>query len=142
MRWSAAVGSWWAGLCQPKPLGHQGERAAEKHLRRKGYKIVARGLRSRVGELDLVAVDGRTIVFVEVKTRRSQQSGHPSESVDEHKQRRVTRAALAFLKRHGLLEYRCRFDVVAIIWPEGSKRPQIEHYQSAFEATGISGLFS
>src|SRR5215471_17059126 len=103
MRWPAAIQSWWAKRREPKPLGYLGERAAEKFLKRKGYKIVARGLRSRGGELDLVAVDGRTIVFVEVKTRSSGQYGDPSEAVDLRKQKRMTRAALVYLKRHGLL---------------------------------------
>jgi putative endonuclease len=143
MRLPTAISSWWINLRQPKPLGYLGERAAEKHLKSKGYKIVARGLRSRGGgELDLVAVDGRTIVFVEVKTRRSTQFGHPTEAIDRRKQTRMTRAAVSYLKRHGLLDYRSRFDVIAIVWPTNVKRPKIEHYQSAFEATGFDGMFS
>jgi putative endonuclease len=143
MRLPAAISSWWINISKPKPLGYLGERAAEKHLKRKGYKIVARGLRSRGGgELDLVAVDGRTVVFVEVKTRRSEQFGHPTEAIDLRKQSRMTRAAVSYLKRHGLLDYRSRFDVVAILWPSGVKRPKIEHYESAFEAIGFDGLYS
>jgi putative endonuclease len=115
MRWPAAIAAQWAAWRRPKPLGLLGERAAEKFLRRKGYKIVARHLRLRSGELDLVAIDGRTIVFVEVKTRRTQQFGRPAESVDIKKQRRLTRAGLSYLKRHRLLECRCRFDVVAVL---------------------------
>jgi putative endonuclease len=100
-------------------------------------------LRSRGGgELDLVAVDGRTVMFVEVKTRRSEQFGHPTEAIDLRKQSRMTRAAVSYLKRHGLLDYRSRFDVVAILWPANVKRPKIEHYISAFEATGFDGMFS
>jgi putative endonuclease len=129
-------------LSEPsKTTGFRGERAAEKFLKRRGYKIVARGLRSRGGELDLVAVDGRTIVFVEVKTRTSDRYGAPEEAVDLNKQKRMTRAALMFLKRHGLLECSCRFDVVAVSWPAGSKRPTIEHFENAFEAVGVGGMF-
>jgi putative endonuclease len=80
MPWTA-IKARWARFWTPKPLGYLGERAAEKYLKRKGYKIVARGLRLRGGELDLVAVDGRTVVFVEVKTRRSEQFGHPAEAI-------------------------------------------------------------
>jgi putative endonuclease len=103
---------------------------------------VARSRRDRLGEIDLVAVDGRTIVFVEVKTRRSHDAGHPVEAVDEDKQRRLTRLALAFLKRHNLLNYRARFDIVAVTWPDGAKRPVIEHFQNAFEPSDQGQMFS
>jgi putative endonuclease len=99
-------------------------------------------LRSRLGELDLVAVDGRTVVFVEVKTRHSHDAGHPAEAVDAHKQQRLTRAALAYLKRHGLLECPSRFDVVAVTWTDAAKKPTIEHFQNAFEAVGQGQMFS
>ena len=142
MSWNAAIVARWKSYWRPRPLGYLGERAAEKYLRRKGYKIVARGLRLRGGELDLVAVDGRTVVFVEVKTRRSIEHGLPVEAVDIHKQKRLTRGALYYLKRHGLLEYSSRFDVIGVLWPESAKRPEIEHFQNAFEAVGIEGMYS
>ncbi len=126
----------------PKSLGRQGEAAAARYLKRLGYKIVAQGKRSRVGELDIVAVDGRTVVFVEVKTRRSHSAGHPTEAIDANKQLRLTRAALAFLKGHSLLEHSSRFDVVAITWPKSTRRPTIEHYKNAFEAVGQGQMFS
>jgi putative endonuclease len=119
-----------------------GERAAERHLKRLGYIIVGRSQRGDLGELDLVAVDGRTIVFVEVKTRRGDEAGQPAEAVDLQKQRRLTRLALAYLKRHDLLEYPARFDVVAVTWPVGVKRPAIQHIQGAFEAVGGPGMYS
>ncbi len=133
-------------------LGRQGEAAAARYLRKLGYKIVAQGQRSRIGELDLVAVDPgtavggsagdrRTVVFVEVKTRKSHAAGHPAEAVDVEKQRRLTQAALGFLKHHGLLEHRTRFDVVAITWPEGRRQPQVEHIRGAFEAVGRGQMF-
>ena len=75
----------------PKSLGARGEAAAARLLKRKGYTIVARSDRSRLGEIDLVAVDKRTVVFVEVKTRPSHDTGHPADAVDEDKQRRLTR---------------------------------------------------
>ena len=123
-------------------LGQRGERAAQRYLRRRGYKIVARGQRGRLGELDLVAVDGRTLVFVEVKTRRSHDAGHPAEAVGSEKQRRLTRLALAFLKRHDLLNQDARFDVMAITWPKQVRKPKIEHFRNAFEAVGRGQMFS
>ncbi len=126
----------------PKSLGRQGEAAAARYLKRLGYKIVARSRRSRLGEMDIVAVDGRTVVFVEVKTRRSHSAGHPAEAVDANKQARLTRIALAFLKGNGLLEHSARFDVVAITWPKHVRRPTIEHYKNAFEAVGRGQMFS
>lgn len=125
----------------PAPLGLRGERAAAKYLKRQGYKIVARSQQAWGGEIDLVAVDGQTVVFVEVKTRQSQQAGQPFEAVDADKQRRLTRLALGWLRHHGLLEYPARFDIVSITWAQAGK-PSIEHLRSAFEATGLKGLFS
>jgi putative endonuclease len=125
-----------------RSLGQRGERAAERYLRRLGYRIVARRDRGRLGELDLVAVDGRTVVFVEVKTRRTHQAGHPAEAVDLDKQRRLTRLALAFLKRHDLLEYPARFDVLAVTWPQSARHPVVEHIPNAFEAVGRGQMFS
>ena len=81
-------------------------------------------------------LDGRTIVFVEVKTRQTQHAGHPSEFVDEAKQRRLSRLAVTFLKRHWLLERPARFDVVAVTWPDGRGKPEIEHFPTAFDAVG------
>lgn len=133
---------WLRGLwpLKPRTLGQQGERLAAKYLRRQGCQIVARSARDKYGELDLVAVEGKTIVFVEVKTRQSHQKGHPAEAVTPEKQRRVTRAALAYLKAHRLLGYRCRFDVIAITWND--QQAELEHYPAAFAATGISSFFS
>ena len=116
-------------------LALRGERAAARYLKRRGYRIVARRDRLwHLDEVDLVAVDGRTVVFVEVKTRRDQQHGHPAEAVGPDKQRRLARLARTFLKRHGLLDYPARFDVVAVTWPEHARRPTIEHIPNAFEA--------
>jgi putative endonuclease len=131
-----------ARLRRTIPLGARGEAVAARHLKRQGYKIVARGERGQLGELDLVAVDGRTVVFVEVKTRESHDGGHPAEAVDVEKQRRLTRLALGFLKRHDLLECAARFDVVAVTWPANRRHPLVEHVRNAFEAIGSDGMFS
>ncbi len=135
--------AWRARLFPAKSLGQRGEAVADRYLRRRGYKLIARGNRMPSGELDLVAVDrDRTIVFVEVKTRRSDEVGHPAEAVNADKQRRLTRLAVTFLKRHGLLEHKSRFDVIAITWPEGRWRPQVEHFKNAFDAAGTWEFFS
>ena len=138
-----ALARWYRRIVPNRPLGARGERAAERFLKRLGYKIVARGDRlRRLDELDLVAVDGRTVVFVEVKTRHRDDAGHPAEAVDPVKQRRLTRLAVLYLRRHGLLGYPARFDVVAVIWPDGQRYPRIEHFQNAFEALGRDEAFS
>lgn len=137
MRWS-----WLAKWFRPAPLGQRGEAAAARTLKRLGYKIVAWGARGTLGEIDLVAVDGRTVVFVEVKTRRSHEGGRPSEAVDADKQRRLTRLALGYLKRHSLLGYPARFDIVEVTWPEKGRRPTIEHIKAAFEAQGGESMFA
>jgi putative endonuclease len=124
------------------PLGLMGERYAARWLRWRGFKIVAGGKRSRYGELDLVAVEKRTLVFIEVKTRRTDSGGHPADAVGPDKQRRIVRSALAFMKEHGLLEHPCRFDVVTLVWPEEARKPSIQHFRSAFEATGHASMFS
>jgi putative endonuclease len=121
------------------PVGRRGEQAAAQLLRRKGLTVVAHGESDRAGELDLIAVDRRRnlIVFVEVKTHSTDKPGHPADRVDDAKQGRVTRAALRYLKRHGLLGCPCRFDVVAVWWPGRTALPDhIEHYEAAFEAAG------
>lgn len=113
-------------------LGDRGERAAARYLKRQGYRILARQSRSQIGEIDLIAMDGRTVVFVEVKTRTSQAAGHPAEAITAAKRRQLTRTALAWLKRRDLLDCSCRFDVVAITWQTG-RAPVIEHFKNAFE---------
>ena len=136
------VSRWRERLFPAKTLGQRGEAAAVRYLRRRGCKILARGDRYGPGELDIVALDRNTIVFVEVKTRQDHAAGHPSEAVDEAKQRRLTRLAVTFLKRHRLLEYPARFDVIAITWPADKWFPTIEHIQNAFEAVGKWEFYS
>ena len=127
-------------LWQTKTLGRRGEEAAARYLRRKGYRIVARGQREGRSEIDLVAVDGRVVVFVEVKTLASSELGHPADAITPDKQKALTRGALSYLKRHGLLEYASRFDVVAITW--SNRKPRIEHIRNAFEPLGKGQMFS
>jgi len=123
-------------------LGQRGELYASRWLRKQGYKIVAGGKRTRYGEIDLVAVEHETIVFVEVKTRQSHDKGHPAEAVDKAKQQHLVRSALAFLKEHHLLEYSVRFDVIAITWPPEAKQPELQHFKNAFEPADQGQFFS
>ncbi len=132
---------WLAKRVRKQSLGERGEDAAAKFLKRQGFKILARSVDSRLGELDIVAVDGRTVVFVEVKTRRSDDAGRPSEAIDSRKERRMTQSSLAYLKANRLLNYSARFDVVAITWPEGAQQPTIEHYKDAFSPVGRGQFF-
>ena len=119
-------------------LGDRGEREAARHLRRLGYRVILRGYRTSQGEVDLICRDGGILVFVEVKARRK---GQPAEAVTLEKQRRLTLAALHFQKRHGLLDHPSRFDVVAIVWPEGRRPESIEVFRNAFEAVGHGQMF-
>jgi putative endonuclease len=129
-RWSVAKGL----SAKDGPLGAIGEEAAARYLCGLGYRIIGRGVRAGRGELDLVAIDQRTVVIVEVKTQRSLVGGHPAERVDDRKQRLICRTALQYLKQRGWLEHRLRFDVIAIVWPHGADRPTVlQHYRHAFE---------
>jgi putative endonuclease len=127
---------------KPKSFGQRGEDAAARYLKRQGFRILERGHDSPLGEIDIIAVDNRTVVFVEVKTRASTDAGHPTEAIDAVKQRRMTQAALAYLKSKRLLESAARFDVVAVTWPNSDSWPHIEHFKNAFAPSGFGQLFS
>ena len=125
-----------------KPLGERGEIVAARFLRRAGCRIVTTRLKQRYGEIDIIAVEGQTVVFVEVKTRRLDLTTQPAEAVDRTRQQRLTRAALAFLKYHGLLEYASRFDVIEIVWAADRTQPKIRHIIDAFPAIGRGQMYS
>ena len=136
------IREWLRTRFTPPTLGERGERAAVRLLRRLGYKIVTTRHRLRYGEIDIIAIDGQTVVFVEVKTRRTQRPGEGAEAVDAQRQARLTRAALAFLKGHGLLEYASRFDVVEVLWPTDQDEPTLRHLLDAFPAVGQGQMYS
>ena len=123
-------------------FGTRGEHAAERYLAGLSYRVLRRQHRNSGGELDLIALDGDTVVFVEVKTRSGVTHGQPIEAVNAEKQRRMTRAALVFLKRENWLERRSRFDVIAVVWADATSAPQITHYRNAFEPTGHGQMFA
>jgi putative endonuclease len=106
------------------------EALAARHLESQGLHMLARNVRSRGGELDLVAEHGRTLVFVEVRFRADDEFGDAAASVDRYKQRRLVRAAQLFLSRNPTLAQRpCRFDLVAI---DGHAPPRLEWLRDAF----------
>jgi putative endonuclease len=123
-------------------FGDRSERAAARFLRKLGYRILARNVNLPNGELDLVALDGRTLVFVEVRSTARADAGRPTESVDAVKQRKLTDAALAFLSKHRLLNHPARFDVIAISWPANQREPHVVHYPNAFEAVGRFQMYN
>jgi len=104
------------------------------HLEARGYAILARNWRCRSGELDLVASNGTTIVFVEVRSRRSDRCGTPLESVDARKRQRLAQLARRFLAMHPRPERLVRFDVIGIRLDHDP--PQLEHIEQAFDAVG------
>jgi putative endonuclease len=112
-------------------LGKEGERIAERYLLKKGYKLVERNYRCPSGELDLIVLDRRVVVFVEVKTRTGRAFGTPFEAVEFRKQQKMTQAAQYFLAQKGLQQRDARFDVVGISWP--GRQPVVEHIENAFE---------
>jgi putative endonuclease len=113
-----------------RELQQAGERAAARHLERRGFRILARNWRIRLGELDLVAQDGPVLVFVEVKTRRSRAFVDPSAGVDHTKQARLRRVAEAYLALVRPGPVPCRFDVVSVVLD--ARRPTLEHIVDAF----------
>jgi putative endonuclease len=115
-------------------LGQAGEDVACAELQRRGYEILARRYRTRMGEIDIVARDGRTVVFVEVKTRTSAAWGLPAEAVTAHKRSQVRRMATDYLWRSGLLDEPCRFDVVSVTVDTAACKREIEVVADAFGA--------
>jgi putative endonuclease len=112
-------------------LGKGGERLAERYLQKKGYKIIERNYRCRRGEVDLIVLDRKVIVFVEVKTRSDHRFGTPLEAVENRKQQKMIQAAQFFLNEKGLHNREARFDVVGISWL--GQEPAVEHVENAFE---------
>ena len=113
-------------------LGKAGEDLACRELRSRGYAVVARRYRTRAGEIDIVARDGGTVVFVEVKTRRTTRFGTPQEAVTWRKRARLRAMATDYLSRHGLTDSPCRFEVVAVTIGD-RRRPRLEVVPAVFE---------
>ncbi|MFA5180345.1 MAG: YraN family protein [Syntrophales bacterium] len=111
--------------------GRLGEEIAAEYLAGVGYEILERNFRCPLGEIDIVARDRETLVFVEVRSRRTDNYGSPLESVGFAKQKKISIVAEYYLNRHGLLPAKARFDVVAVkLLPLG---PEVELIQDAFD---------
>ncbi len=115
----------------PYELGEAGEEAALRYLIRKKYKILARGFRLFRGEIDIIARDKKTLVFVEVKTRTRDDFGPPEEFVNPPKQRQIRKIAQGFLSQNNMEDVECRFDVLALI-RTGKNAYEINHIKNAF----------
>ena len=132
---------WWR-----RWFGRRSERAAARFLRSLEYRVLAANVEDAAGELDLLALDGETLVIVEVRSTASDSPdalNNTAASVDLRKQRRITEATLRFLATRKLLgRIAVRFDVLVLGWPSNAREPVIRHFQNAFEATGRFQMFS
>ena len=115
-----------------RSVGERGEAIAEAYLRGQRFAILEKNYRGRTGEIDIVARERDTIVFVEVKARRNLAYGLPQLAVTAFKQRQISRTALTWLAHHKKANALARFDVIAILAPD-REVPQIEHIRNAFE---------
>ncbi|VTT99175.1 tigr00252 family protein : UPF0102 protein Sinac_3316 OS=Singulisphaera acidiphila (strain ATCC BAA-1392 / DSM 18658 / VKM B-2454 / MOB10) GN=Sinac_3316 PE=3 SV=1: UPF0102 [Gemmataceae bacterium] len=132
---------WWR-----RWFGRRSERAAARFLRSLGYRVLAANVSDAAGELDLLALDGETLVVVEVRSTASDRPDAletTAASVDLRKQRKITGATLRFLATRRLLgRVAVRFDVLAMSWPHHAREPAVKHIRHAFEATGKFQWFS
>ncbi len=115
-------------------FGRSAEDLAEQMLRKKGYRILERNLRIAGGELDLIADDQGTLVFIEVKARRGNQFGGAPYAITTRKKQQIIKLALCYLSQHGLTNKQCRFDVILVVGTNGHT-PQLTHIEQAFEVS-------
>ncbi len=111
-------------------FGTNSEQSASDYLENSGYRILARNVSSKLGEIDIIAMDGETLVFIEVRSRTRSDQVHPAATVTRKKQLQIIRCATAWCQKHRIRDTMIRFDVVAVLGPKG----KIELYQNAFEA--------
>ena len=112
-------------------LGRKGEEIASRYLKKKKFEIIERGFRLFRGEIDIIARDRDTLVFVEVKTRADETFGRPEDSVTPAKQRQIRKIAMGYLLKNHLGDVSCRFDVVSIL-VQGDEDFRLEHFKDAF----------
>ena len=122
-----------SSLWSKDELGNNGEQEAATYLKRQGYRIIDKNVRFSIGEIDIIAKIGTTIVLVEVKTRRSNEYCHPIEVVDKKKREKIKKMGQWYYrnKKHADRGFAMRFDIITVIWPE-DKQPMIEHFVDAF----------
>ena len=113
-------------------LGRNGEQAVTKYLKKKGYKILAQNYRCKLGEIDIIAMDGSDLVFIEVKTRSGFNFGSPAAAVTTRKQRQISKAAQCYLAEQKLFDSPARFDVVSVLCDD-CKHHSIDHINNAFD---------
>ncbi len=133
MNLTERIKSWWNKAERPMHLRHGelGERAAKQHLRRQGMKFLTANFRSPRGEIDLIFRDQDCLVFVEVKTRSSEDWGRPAVAVDKERRGRLTRAALDYLRLVRNPPIKVRFDIVEVLLLDGAVR-EVRHLPNAF----------
>lgn len=122
-------------LSGAQTLGILGEELAYQYLAQRGYKILLRNYECPLGEIDLIAKESGALVFIEVKSRSSDAMGHPAESVTREKRGQILKTARYYLKRYGIREVPCRFDVAAVLIPREGE-PRIEVIRDAFGEEG------
>lgn len=115
-----------------KPLGEQGEILAAKFLKKQGCKILERNVHLGRYEIDLIASQNDTTIFVEVKTRRTDDPVSPEENVNQKKQHHIIQAARQYMSKEDDPERYYRFDIVAVVLPEKGP-PEIQHFPDAFQ---------
>jgi putative endonuclease len=125
----------YASTMDRRALGRAGEDAAAAALAARGHVILCRNVRTRYGEIDVVTAHGGDLVFVEVKTRTSDEYGQPLEAVHPRKRRRLTRLAWAFMQQRGLTNRACRFDAAAVVMTRDGRLLRVEIVSDAFEAS-------
>jgi len=133
MNFSKRMKLWWRGADRPLHLRHGelGERAAKKHLKQNGLKFLVANFRSRRGEIDLVCRDQDCLVFVEVKTRSSEEWLRPAAAVNAERRRRLSRAALDYLRLLKNPPVKIRFDIVEVLLHDGAVR-EVRHLPNTF----------
>ncbi len=133
MNFSKRMKLWWRGADKPLHLRHGelGERAAKKHLKQNGLKFLVANFRSRRGEVDLVCRDQDCLVFVEVKTRSSEEWLRPAAAVNAERRRRLSRAALDYLRLLKNPPVKIRFDIVEVLLLDGAVR-EVRHLPNTF----------
>lgn len=121
-----------------KAVGAKGEQLAIKFLKKKGYRILQRNYRRRNGEIDIICYDRGTVVFVEVKTRYSDNYGPPELSVTEAKKRHMVKVALQYVAEKKIEGISLRFDVVSIFYSPNTKHPAITLFTNAFTKNDLA----
>ncbi|MFZ5352584.1 MAG: YraN family protein [Bacillota bacterium] len=122
-----------------KQLGSDGEDIACKYLFSKGYRVLQRNFTCKIGEIDIVAAERDTLVFIEVKTRTSEKYGKPCEAVSASKQKKIVKTALWYMTQFKMFDYMSRFDVIELLMDDEGKSYIVNHIKDAFQYSGKYG---